>query len=746
MAGIRARNLLIAATTVAHQAGSDPVRFALLLVQRFPRLRAPLARILDAAPGATADAASAWVRGDAAAAAAALEDARRIRAPRIAAEIAVALDRPDLAGRFVRAGRGSRRGAGAPGVGSRSLATSAARAAWRDGDVTAAIEAAPARSAYRATLEGERLLLEPGFVLDGGSAAEHPASARPAPESAPERTIRQGRSGQDAADERHRLMDRRNAHDERTDRSGEQPSRGGSPVAARRTGTPRLERSARPTASAETRLADAGEHRVLHLLTNSLPHTRSGYTLRTHAILTAQLDHGMRVEGLTRTGYPVTIGSLGAAGHDLVDGIRYSRTLPARLGRTAPERLRQQLDEAMRRADAFGPTVIHCTTNYANAVVAQALAARTGLPWVYEVRGMLEKTWAASRATPEARARAERSERFRLVHAREAELAATADHVVTLSNGMLEELVARGVARERITVVPNSIDASLLEGDGHERDGAGRLADGAPAIVAAAPVDETIAAASPEDAPATPAAASAAASAVRAAARAARRRLGLPIEGVWLGAASSLVDYEGFDGLIRAAARLRDGGLDARILLAGDGVSRPALEALAADAGFEPRRTAVFAGRLDRPAALEHVRALDCVVIPRRDLPVTRSVGPLKPIEAMALSRPVVMSDLPPLRELALPPTGGAGSASAAGTAERPADAPTGAASPTALLARPDDDVDLARAIRTTIEDADGGLAGRLEAGRRLAASRTWGAAAATYASVYASLREDRAR
>jgi len=542
-------------------------------------------------------------------------------------------------------------------------------------------------------------------------------------------------------------MDRRNAHHERTDRSGEQPSRGGSPVAAGRTGTPRFERSARPTAAAETRRADAGEHRVLHLLTNSLPHTRSGYTLRTHAILTAQLDHGMRVEGLTRTGYPVTIGSLGAAGHDLVDGIRYSRTLPARLGRTAPERLRQQLDEAMRRADAFGPTVIHCTTNYANAVVAQALAARTGLPWVYEVRGMLEKTWAASRATPEARARAERSERFRLVHAREAELAATADHVVTLSNGMLEELVARGVPRDRISVVPNSIDASLLEGDGHERDGAGRLADGAPAIVAAAPVDETIAAASPEDAPAAASAsASAAASAVRAAARAARRRIGLPAEGVWLGAASSLVDYEGFDGLIRAAARLRDGGLDARILLAGDGVSRPALEALAADAGFEPGRTAVFAGRLDRPTALEHVRALDCVVIPRRDLPVTRSVGPLKPIEAMALSRPVVMSDLPPLRELALPPTGGAGSASAAGTAERPADAPTGAASPTALLARPDDDVDLARAIRTTIEDADGGLAGRLEAGRRLAASRTWGAAAATYASVYASLREDRAR
>src|SRR5699024_9758480 len=52
-------------------------------------------------------------------------------------------------------------------------------------------------------------------------------------------------------------------------------------------------------------------------------------------------------------------------------------------------------------------------------------------------------------------------------------------------------------------------------------------------------------------------------------------------------------------------------------------------------------------------------RRLDAIVVPRKNEPVCRLVTPIKPVEAMGLARPVVVSDLPALREL-VPESAGA--------------------------------------------------------------------------------------
>src|SRR5699024_549297 len=46
---------------------------------------------------------------------------------------------------------------------------------------------------------------------------------------------------------------------------------------------------------------------ALHVLTNSLPHTRSGYAYRSHAILTTLQNAGHQVAAETRSTYPVTL-------------------------------------------------------------------------------------------------------------------------------------------------------------------------------------------------------------------------------------------------------------------------------------------------------------------------------------------------------------------------------------------------------------------------------------------------------
>lgn len=341
--------------------------------------------------------------------------------------------------------------------------------------------------------------------------------------------------------------------------------------------------------------------RVLHVLTNSLPHTQSGYAVRSHAVLRSLRDAGVQVRAVTRVGYPVTVGLVGARCLEVVDGIEYRRLLPSRLAPTPVARLVQMSRLLARQVEEFRPDVLHTTTNYQNALVTRAVAESYGLPWVYEMRGVLELTWVASRPVAQ-QEEALASERFRLLRAKETEMAQAADAVVVLSEVQRQDLVERGVDPAKVRVVPNAVDEAVFA---------------APKL---SPVE-------------------------------ARQKLGLPAEGTWVGSVSSLVDYEGFDVLLRAVAMCRERGQDVRCLLVGDGVSRPGLLSLADELGLE-ETVCVLPGRVPHDEALTWYQALDVFCVPRRDTPVCRMVTPLKPLTAIALGRPVIASDLPALAEV----------------------------------------------------------------------------------------------
>lgn len=412
-------------------------------------------------------------------------------------------------------------------------------------------------------------------------------------------------------------------------------------------------RAPRPPAAAEP---GAGLT-VLHHLTNSLPHTQSGYTLRSHAILVAQRAAGLGAVATTRPGYPLTIGSLTARGTDVVDGVAYHRLIAAGVASDVGRRTAQETDLLTEAAQAAGADVLHTTTPSPNGVLARAVARRLGIPWVYEVRGLPEETWVASHGTDAARDRAASSRRRALMQAKETELARAADAVVTLSGTMRDELVGRGVPADRITVVPNAVPDSLLT-DHHP---------------------------APE---------------------AARAALGLPA-GPAIGTVSSLVDYEGLETVVRTVATLRARGQDVTGVLVGDGVSRPALARLARELGVADH--VVLPGRVASGVALTWLAALDVVLVPRRDHQVTRLVTPLKPVEAMAVGRPVVASDLPALVEA----VGGAG-----------------------LHVGADDLEGWADTVGALLNDA-GRRAELVERGRAVATERTWVRNAETYRGIY---------
>lgn len=398
--------------------------------------------------------------------------------------------------------------------------------------------------------------------------------------------------------------------------------------------------------------------RVLHVLTNSLPHSGSGYAQRSHAILSSLREAGWDVSAVTRLGWPVETGIVHAADVDTVDGIEYRRLLPARPAIGLDARLQQYAQMLLRIVLDVRPALLHTTTDWTNAAAVQAVAEATGIPWVFEVRGQRADTWASTRG-PEAR----QSEWYRLSSERDAASARAADAVVTLGRAMRDHLVDQGISADRIELCPNAVGGPFLDDPGTRAS--------------------------------------------------ARQSLGLDPSWSYVGTVSSIVPYEGLDTLVHAVAALAPERPDLRLLLVGDGTSLPSLLDLADKLGIADR--VIAPGRVDRSVTALYYRALDVFVVPRRDTEVTRSVTPLKPVEASASALPVVASDLPALAELVDHGT-------------------------TGLLVRPGDAEDLAAALDRLLTDSP--LADRMgRAGRQWAlAERTWSANAERYGQIYRSL------
>jgi glycosyltransferase involved in cell wall biosynthesis len=393
--------------------------------------------------------------------------------------------------------------------------------------------------------------------------------------------------------------------------------------------------------SGESRLSLVGkgfepvQGRVLHLVGNSLPYVQSGYTLRTHYTAVAQRAAGLDPHVVTQLGF-------GYYGVDEIEGVRYHRL--AGQGR-GTKRLR--------------PAVLHAASDFVNAVTALAVGRALGIPVVYESRGFWEETWlqrqahrhgpAVERHLPDVyRWRREIEDRCR----REA------DAVVTLAEVMADRIVAGGVPRERITVVPNAVDAESFPV--RQRD--------------------------PELA----------------------TQLGIDEQTKVIGYVSSIVPYEGIDTLVEAVARL-DSPVPVRLLVVGDGPEREPLRRKAQALGLGD---AVFTGAVPHTRVLDYYGLIDLFVVPRRPDEVCHLVTPLKPFEAFATGRTVVLSDVRALAAIA-----------------RESDA--------AELFPAGDAAALADVLAKLLSDPDRcrELAGR--GARWVRAHRTWAANAEAYAKLY---------
>ncbi|HET8831080.1 MAG TPA: glycosyltransferase, partial [Casimicrobiaceae bacterium] len=192
--------------------------------------------------------------------------------------------------------------------------------------------------------------------------------------------------------------------------------------------------------------------RILHVLDHSLP-LHSGYAFRTAAILREQRALGYETLHLTT---PRQNG--GAALFEDVDDLGFHRT-PLRFNsfsRLPGARYLQEMQATARRIDELvddlAPDILHVHSPVLNALPAMWIGRWRALPVVYEVRALWEDAAVDHGTTHDG------SVRYRLSRAVETWALRRASHVTTICEGLRGEIVARGVAADRVTVIPNAVD------------------------------------------------------------------------------------------------------------------------------------------------------------------------------------------------------------------------------------------------------------------------------------------------
>ena len=347
---------------------------------------------------------------------------------------------------------------------------------------------------------------------------------------------------------------------------------------------------------------------TLYFVTNSFPHTTSGYAVRTEKVASLLRRNGIPVRVCTRSGYPLVVGrwERETLFNQRKQGL--VRLMPWRFCWNVRARRRQAVKLLEREARNCSAQLIITTTSFEKASVASEVARNLNIPWVYEVRGEPEATWLAAPF----KKRSKTSEFYSLSREKENEAVAKSGAQIFLSRVSQLSFAERGVSLSRPVVLPNAFEADES------------LNEDAPQLNNSSLLNIT--------------------------------------DEIVVGSVSSLVGYEGFDILIDALA-LTDERF--KVLLVGGGREKTSLEKRVADLGLQDRVR--FAGPQPYAEIGEWYRKLDIFVLPRREQDVTRTVTPIKHFEAMARGIPVVASDLPALREA----TGGLASYFPAGDANQ---------------------------------------------------------------------------
>ena len=355
--------------------------------------------------------------------------------------------------------------------------------------------------------------------------------------------------------------------------------------------------------------------KILHILDHSLP-LQSGYAFRSQSLFQAQQEMGYHPAILTGPKHErswkgdwAEVETIHGFTHYRTGAVHRNGLLPRPPELLLVQALAGRLEQVVEQER---PDVLHAHSPFLNALAGLRAARKGRIPIVYEIRAFWEDA-AVDHGTCR-----EGSSRYRLIRAMETRVCHLADHVTVLCRALKQDLIRRGIPRGKITVIPNGIHPEAFK---------------------PSPPDETL-----------------------------QKDWNLEGKPV-VGFIGSFYRYEGLGLLVRAFAGLARRHRDLVLLLVGGGEMEEPLKRLVRDLDVSFRRSnpmaSSLASRVLFPGRISHERIpgvyalMDVLVYPRYAMRLTDLVTPLKPLEAMAMGKPLVASDVGGHRELIEPEVNG---------------------------------------------------------------------------------------
>jgi PEP-CTERM/exosortase A-associated glycosyltransferase len=343
--------------------------------------------------------------------------------------------------------------------------------------------------------------------------------------------------------------------------------------------------------------------KILHILDHSLP-LHSGYTFRSHNIFQAQRNRGWHPVIVTSPKHEESWKGVWEP-QEQINGFRYYRTGPIS-NNCIPFKVELQLMRALGRriqevAHQEKPDIIHAHSPVLNVIPALWAGRKLRIPVVYEIRAFWEDA-AVDHGTY-----AEGSWKYNLTKSIETWVCKRADQVAVLCNGLKNDLAKRGISSQKITPVFNGINPDDFK---------------------PCPPDEGL-----------------------------KKEWNLSGKKV-IGFIGSFYRYEGLDLLINAFSRLASHhpSLPASsppsivLLLVGGGEMENELKAQIKRLRLEGK--VIMPGRIPHDRIPGVYALIDILAYPRYSMRLTELVTPLKPLEAMAMGKALVASNVGGHKEL----------------------------------------------------------------------------------------------
>ncbi|WP_051221746.1 glycosyltransferase family 4 protein [Neptunomonas japonica] len=358
-------------------------------------------------------------------------------------------------------------------------------------------------------------------------------------------------------------------------------------------------------AATEMNLAYEPNKEVLYLLHNCLPYNSGGYATRTHGLLKG-IDEvsDFKVHGLSRPGYPTDHKKhisfklpVVIPDSDLIDGIYYFRCNQKirKSSLTLSEYVEFFSKEIINLAKKHKISIIHAASNYPNGIAANIAAKQLGIRSIYEVRGLWEITRLSRQKEWD------KTEQFAFTAKMEAEACRGADAVFTITDALKKIMIDRGVEGNKISIVPNCVHSNKFS-----------------------PLEPDLKLAS---------------------------ELGISKDDTVIGYIGSIVNYEGLDTLLYALAKLKSRGVNSfKFLLVGDGAELGYLRSLIHDLLLTD--DVIITGRVAHELVQSYYSLVEIAPFPRKPYLVCEAVSPLKPFEAMASEKAVIVSSCDALTEI----------------------------------------------------------------------------------------------